>query len=256
MMDTVSFNAPVLTFGLVLTRLGGFMVALPLFAGEVAPLRVRIAIDLVLALVLGLAGPGVQMESFSTSRLVVAGLTEFLLGIFLGLVVRLTIAAAELSGELLGMQMGFGFSRLVDPMLDEQVGPLTRVITLVTGALFFITDGYRDVVRALAASLTAIPPGSAAVNGRWAAFLMERASAMFAGGIRIAAPIVIAVFGAQLSFGFLSRVAPQLNLWAIGFLVTIGVGLICTALFAPSLVAEVRDLLQDGVGELGAAVSR
>jgi flagellar biosynthesis protein FliR len=255
-IDALALEGPVATFGLVLTRLGGLLLALPFFGGEIAPLRVRIVFAVVISGALTLATPMIRIDTSAPSIFVVALVGELVLGLFLGLVVRMTVATAELAGELAGIQMGFGFNRLVDPMLQEQVGPLTRMVSMAAGVLFFVTDAYREVIRGFAMTLAAVPPGSARISAAWAELLVERTGALFAGGLRVGGPVIFAVLGAQLSFGLLGRVAPHLNLWALGFLVTIGVGLICMALFVPSLVADVRALLEDGVGDLVAVVAR
>ncbi len=234
-------------FALVLTRVSGLMVTVPFLSIEIAPVRTRAALALVLAGLLTFGAPSAAAEVRSVGALAVAMLGELLLGALTGLVVRIALAAAELAGEVVGMQMGFGFARTVNPLMEEQSGALTRLISVTAGLLFFLTGAHRLVVGALAQSLHAVPAGSVSPEPGWSEMLVDQGGAMFVAGLRIALPLVVTVMASHMVFGLLTRVAPQLNLWAVGFLVSISVGLLGLTVFAPALVVEVRTTLEDGV---------
>ena len=122
--------------------------------------------------------------------------------------------------------------------LEHTAGPFTRLFSVTIALLFFAVDGHRAVIRGLAASLTTLPPGAVHPGAAWVDLLTSRTGALLADGLRIAGPLLATVLAAQLSFGLLGRVAPQLNLWAIGFLVIVAIGLLSAALFVPSLVSD------------------
>ncbi|MBI5509016.1 MAG: flagellar biosynthetic protein FliR [Deltaproteobacteria bacterium] len=249
MLDAVPHGLGV-TFGMVLTRVGALFLALPIFLGELAPLRIRVAVIVMLAAVLSLATPAAPL-ALATRVVVPALVGEFLLGLFLGLTVRAVFAAAEMAGELVGVQMGLGFAAQADPLLEHAAGPFTRLFSVTMALLFFALDGDRAIIRALVQSLVAVPPGTARSMGAWVDLLTTRTGALFAEGLRIAGPVLVTVLAAQLSLGLLGRVAPQLNLWAIGFLVIVGVGLLSASLFVPALVADLENVVKDGVLTLG-----
>ena len=239
-MTLVLTESVITTFVLVLTRVSGLMLALPPLGAEVAPLRVRIAVALALAALLTPVAPLAPGDI----EIVAAVPLELLAGAGMGLAVRLALAAVELAGEVVGMQAGFGFSRAVDPLQHESSGLVSRVLTLVGGLLLFATGAHLAIFEALGRSLTTLPPGAWGWRRGAAEILLDRAGLIFAEGLRIALPLVLLVFATQLSFGFMTRVAPQLNLWGLGFLVTIGVGVGALWTFAPHLVREMVLLVE------------
>jgi flagellar biosynthetic protein FliR len=232
-------------FGLVLARVTGIMLTMPFFSSEMVPVRARVALTLVLSIALTLATQGVAAPVAP----VVALVGELMLGAAAGLVVRIGLAGLELAGELVGLQAGFGFSRTVDPMLESQTNIVGEAFSLVAGAFFFAIDGHRQVIHALADSLKAAPPGTIAFDPGWLPTLVDRMNVMWGVGLRIGAPVLVALVATQLAFALMSRVAPQLNLWGLGFVLTIGIGLGALALYAPALSGEIRELLSGALGD-------
>ena len=131
--------------------------------------------------------------------------------------------------------------------MREPSGPFTRLLSSTVALMLFVTGGHREVLRAISSSFETLPAGSSEFDATWTENLVEVGSELFVGGTRIALPLILAVFATQVSFGLLTRVAPQLNLWSLGFLASIGVGLICLAVFAPTFVTEIRDLIERAV---------
>jgi len=237
-------------FMLVLARVTGMFVALPLLAVEIAPIRVRGAMAVLLSLVMTLSLPAVAVAELQPLGIAL----EFLAGAFMGLVVRVTLASAELAGEVAGMQMGFGFAQLVDPRTRENTGVLTQLLGAVAGLLLFVTGAHHQIMRALMESLRNDRLDAWAAGGVNFELLMGRGADLFVSGMRIALPLVSVALLSQVVFALLTRVAPQLNLWGIGFLVTIGMGLVALALFAPVMFAELNVLLERGVLDLATMV--
>ena len=235
-----------IVFGLILARIAGLLAALPALSVEVAPVRVRA----IAAFAMAVAFAAGAVDSPAADVPLLAFVAEFALGAALGFVVRVALAAVELAGELAGMPMGFGFGRLVDPLSGRQTGPITQLVGLMAGAILFCTGGYREVLRGLGGSLRVLPPGTVALDAIPTATLVASVGGMFESGLRIAAPLIFTAMATQAAFGLLGRVAPQLNLWALGFLCTIGVGLICLAIYMPGLVEHTRRMLDTGLAQL------
>lgn len=245
-----SIEHAMVPFVLVLTRTSGLAMGLPHVLVEMAPVSIRVATALMLAVILTLG----QSSYVLFESVVPAFLGEFFLGVFLGLGVRLALAAAELAAEIAGQQLGFGFGSTVDPMSQEPAGPLTRLVSATSGLMLFVLDGHRAIIRGLSATLEIIPAGSARFSVRWSQELVDAVPHLFRAALLIGAPIIIASFATQISFGLLTRVAPQLNLWGIGFLVTVAVGLFCLVLFAPTLLAEIENVLRHGLARFAEQV--
>ena len=230
-------------FALVLTRVSGLVVTVPFIGANVVPIRARLALTLALSFALTLATPYVAAPSAP----IIALVGELLLGAVAGLVVRVGVGALDLAGEILGLQAGFGFARIADPMLDSPSSIVGETFGLLAGAVFFVIDGHQQVIRALAVSFRNIPAGTVQFEPGWVGLLMDRAATMFGVGLRIAAPVGGTLLATQLGFALLGRVAPQLNLWGLGFVLTIGITLVSLAIFAPTLAVEIPALLDSAI---------
>jgi flagellar biosynthesis protein FliR len=233
-------------FLLILGRVSGLFFALPVFSIEVIPAAIRGGAAAVISLALSFTIPIVIPDDTISALL-----CEIVLGLIMGFAVRLALVAIEVAGEVMGMQMGFGFAQLTDPMTREVKGPLTQIFLMGGAAMFLATGAHVEVFRALAASFTTVPPGSFAhLTTHWLETSLRKMGETFALGLRIGAPLILVAFATHVSFGLLTRVAPQLNVWALGFLFTIGTGLIAVTLFSPVITMELKELVQRGVDDL------
>jgi flagellar biosynthetic protein FliR len=246
-------------FGLVLTRVGGVFLALPMLSGEIVPLRLRAALACAFAFALSLAVSVPRVPS-GPAQLVAAAAVELLVGAGLGLLVRLALAAAEALGALISMQMGLGFGALVDPLTQAE-GPLGGLFGLIAWMLLLAADGHHQVLLGLADSLRALPPGAALAADAtpfaepFARRLAESGGTMFSAALRIATPVIGAVLGTNACLALLARVAPKVNLMMLGFLIAAFAGLLALALAGPSMARNLHQTLGHALDEMrGAAV--
>lgn len=245
MLD-VAFEALLVPFMLVLCRLTGVALGLPYFAPEAVPVMGRVVLVLALALALSLAAPTYVIPT-SWGAASMALIFEALLGLAIGFGVRLSLVGIEVAAEILGIQIGFGFDHTMNPLLPEQSTLVTRIMTAITGLVFLMAGGFHAVIRGLAEGLTAMPAGSIGLERLGLDEIFYRAEAFFVSGARIAAPIAAVLLATHLSLALLSKIAPQLNLWAIGFIASVGVGLACLYVAAPTLLAEVQHAVDGAV---------
>ncbi|MEM6732412.1 MAG: flagellar biosynthetic protein FliR, partial [Myxococcota bacterium] len=228
-------------YGFALARVTGLLAGLPVLTVEVAPVQVRGMVAIALT-----AGIGGTLPD--TLELTATGLAiEFLLGLAMGATVRVMGTALTVAGELIGVQMGIGFQQLVDPRTQEMTGALSAVFNGVFGIMIFATGAYREMFRGLRASFEVQPPNAVHGIGSVSYAVFEQASFAFGAGLRIGLPLVAVACASQLTFGFLTRVAPQLNVWALGFSVTIGFGMLALATYAPALIQECAWLAREAV---------
>jgi flagellar biosynthetic protein FliR len=174
--------------------------------------------------------------------LLVAVAGEMVIGIALGMGVRLLIAAAELAGHLVGFQMGLSYAALVDPqsgVRNNMVAALYANLAMVT---FLAIDGHHSVLRALASSYEAVPIGGAHASAGLASLVAQMLGLVFVTGARLAAPVVTVLLIVELALGLISRAAPSLNLMVVGAPVRLLAGLAALALgvqAVPGIVATV-----------------
>jgi flagellar biosynthesis protein FliR len=210
--------------------------ALPVLGTRLVPMRVRVGLAALIALSLQAtlpAPPDVPLDALAPMMLLVV--QQLLVGITIGFAVRVVFAAVEFAGELIGLQMGLNFAGFFDPVTASQGTATSRFFGTMIAWLFIVANGHLLVISALAMSFEAFPIGAdpfaflrQTMPHRWGAEI-------FTIGLWIALPLVAMLLFVNLVLGVISRVAAQMNIFAIGFPITAGVGLIGILLTLPSL---------------------
>jgi flagellar biosynthetic protein FliR len=209
--------------------------ALPVLAQRTVPARVRIGLAFFVALCAQASLPPVAPIALDSSAAVLAVLQQVLIGVSLGFAVRIVFAAVEFAGELVGLQMGMNFATFFNPMSGGEQTAVSRFYGVTIAWLFIVMGGHLLVVAAVAQSFVAFPVGGdpfaflrAVEPQRWGAEI-------FSLGLWIALPLVAMLLFTNLVLGVISRVAQQMNVFAIGFPVTLGVGLVGVLVTLPLL---------------------
>lgn len=235
-------------FLVVLLRIAGILAAVPAIGSRTVPVQVRIGLVLGLSVILmPVVGSRIGAIEASTDTLLRLVVTEFLVGMALGLCVRFVFAAFEMAGEVLGIQMGISIASVLDPMSGAPLPLLGRFLGLLAFLLFFAMDGHHLMLEALAESFSLLPPLTAQFNGAVANALVMLALGMFVLALKVAAPVMAALFVVTFAMGILGRTIPQLNLLLNNVTVTFGVGLLVLGLSLPLLGA----LAQTSIAGLG-----
>jgi flagellar biosynthetic protein FliR len=146
--------------------------------------------------------------------------------VLLGFVAELIFAGVQLGAQLAGMQIGFGLANLVDPGTSDEMTVVAHWYRLIALLVFLALDAHHLLLGALVESFRLAPPGAVAVEGLRLAGVLELAGDVFALGVRIAAPVLIALLLTNAALGVVARTIPQMNVFAVGFPVNIGVGLV------------------------------
>ncbi len=211
--------------------------ALPVLGTRSVPARVRVALAALIALAAQPsipAPPAVPLDSALAVMLVVQ---QLLIGIALGFAVRVVFAAIEFAGEIVGLQMGLNFAGFFDPVSAGAATATSRFFGTTIAWLFIVINGPLIVIAALVQSFTAFPVGpepfaflTAVQPHRWGVEI-------FRTGLWIALPLIAMLLFVNLVLGAISRVAAQINVFAVGFPVTLGVGLIGLLLTLPLMQA-------------------
>ena len=209
--------------------------ALPVLGSRNVPVRVRIALAAFIAFAAhdGLPAPPTVALDSPLAMMLLAQQT--VIGLSLGFAVRLVFAAVEFAGEIIGLQMGLNFAGFFDPLSASTVTATSRFFGTMVAWLFIVLGGHLLVIAALVQSFTSFPVGPEPF-----AFLRQMqphrwGAEIFATGLWIALPLVTMLLFVNLVLGAVSRVAPQINIFAIGFPVTLSVGLLGLLLTLPAL---------------------
>jgi flagellar biosynthetic protein FliR len=189
------------------------------------PVRVRVGLALLIAVASQASLPAMPVLRLDGPEAFLAVVQQIVVGVALGFAVRIVFAAIEFAGELVGLQMGLNFAGFFDPASGGQATATSRFFGTTVAFLFVVINGHLLVVAALVQSFHAFP-----VGGEPLALLRmlrpERwGGEIFALGLWIALPLVAMLLFVNLVLGIISRVAQQMNIFAIGFPITLGVGL-------------------------------
>ncbi len=209
--------------------------SLPLLGTRTVPVRVRVALAALIAVAAQASLPAMPVVPLDSPAALMLVVQQLLIGIAIGFAVRLVFAAIELAGEIVGLQMGMNFAGFFDPVTASQTTASSRFFGAMVGLLFIVINGHLLVIAALVSSFEAFPVGEQPF-----AFLLQLrpwqwGAEIFRTALWIALPMVAMLTFVNLVLGVVSRVAPQINVFAIGFPITLGVGLIGMLLTLPML---------------------
>ena len=223
------------TFILVLARIAGLVIAAPMFGHLLVPSNVRAGFAGVMALALtpaiAAASPPAVPDSIWT--LADAVIVESALGALIGFVAQLVFAGAQMGGQLAGMQIGFGLVNLVDPQSQSQVTVVAEWQNLFTLLVFLVLDIHHLLIAALLETFRTAPPGELAIAAPGLRAAVGLAGGIFSLGVRVTAPVLIALLLSNATLGILARAVPQLNIMVVGFPVNVGVGLLMLGAMMP-----------------------
>jgi len=221
----------------------------PLFSSRQLPPRVRTVVAVALAV--GLLPAALHGQHLPHDALAIAGLVlkELLVGLAYALVLGMLLAAVSTAGAFLDMLVGFSFGSLVDPLTGNQSAVLTQLYGLLAIAIFIAIDGEAWVVQGLARTYDLVPLSAAPHLGGLAKGVTAAFAGIFTSALEVAAPVLLAVVITDVAFGVVSRVVPQLNVFAVGFPVKVVVGLLVVAASLPFVSGWLSDQLQTSVGD-------
>ncbi len=222
-------------FFLVLARVSPLFVLAPLFSSKMLPPQVRalVAIGIAFGLTpIATHGQRIPTQPLEVAALMVEGM---LVGLSFAFAVGALFAAVQSAGALTDMMAGFSFGQLVDPINGNQGGVLTQLYGLVGLATFLAIGGDAWMLRGLTRTFALVPltrgPRIASLTGA----AVETFGSIFTGAIEVAAPALLALVITDVAFGMVSRVVPQLNVFAVGFPIKTGVTLLIVAVSLPFL---------------------
>ncbi len=225
-------------------RIAAVMTAAPVFANRAVPTRVRLGLAVGLTIVIVPVIPSMpSVEPVSAQGLAIAA-QQVLIGLALGFSVRLVYVALEVGGQQIATLMGLGFAALVDPQNGIEVPVVSHFYILLTTLVFLGIDGHLVTVRILAESFVALPVGPGGIGPEGFLMLAQRMGWLLSAAVLIALPAMAALLIVNLGYGVMSRAAPQLNIFVVGFPITLAFGFTVMLLTLPGMIALVDGLIE------------
>jgi flagellar biosynthetic protein FliR len=229
-------------YGWPFLRVAGLLMVAPVFGARMVSPRIRLALAIGITVVLVPSLPAVPSVAVISLAGFFTAMQEVVIGLSMGFVVQMIFDALVIGGQTVAMSMGLGFAMLIDPQRGVSVPVLSQFLIVLGLLIFLALNGHLEMLRVLAASFELLPVGTGVSReGLWA--LLAWGSGMFAGALTIALPAVVALLVVNIAFGVMSRAAPTLNLFAVGFPVSMLLGFLVLWLNTPNLTPGIRQLM-------------
>lgn len=246
-LTSVEINAWIAALLWPLSRILGLIAAAPLFGNAGVPLRVKVLLGVFLALVIAPLVPAVPAADPTSWAGLLILVKEMIIGLAMGFAMRLVFAAVEYAGEVASQTMGLGFAMFFDPSTRGRSSAISQFMALVATMAFLAVNGHLVLLEALAESFVTMPITETPFSSNAALELARWGGRIFSAGLQIAMPIIAALLITQVALGILTRAAPQLNIFGIGFPITLGVGFLTLSLALPYLSAPIVNLFNQGI---------
>lgn len=244
---SAELNTWIATFFFPLARILALLAAAPPFNNAGLTTRVRLVLGLAIAMAVSPALPAMPaIEPASGLGLLILA-QQMIIGLAMGLALRLVFSAIDLAGMMISTQMGLGFATAYDPQTASQTPVVSELIGMLALLVFLSIDGHLMVLSTLVQSFTFLPVGLLAISEASWLNIANAGGIIFSAGVMLALPAVTALLITNVALGVLGRVAPQLNLIVIGFPVTILLGFIALYVGMSYLAAPLQQLFEHGL---------
>jgi flagellar biosynthetic protein FliR len=211
------------------------LASLPVFSQRAVPMRVKVGLALFIAFAAQPSLPAISPVALDTPEAMLRVVQQVLIGVSLGFAVRLVFAAVELGGELVGLQMGLNFAGFFDPVTASQGTATARFFGTMVSFLFILVNGHLVIISALVRSFDVFPVGDEPFGFIRQATPHVWGAELFTLGLWVALPLIGMLLFVNLVLGVISRVAPQISIFSVGFPITLSVGLAGMLLTLPLL---------------------
>lgn len=224
-------------------RIAAFVGVAPIFGTRNVPARAKIIIAITLTMMAAPMVPAIQgIEPFSVAGLLIT-VQQVLIGVLLGFIVSLVFSALVIGGQSIAQLMGLGFASMMDPQNGVSVPVIGQFYTVLATIIFLILNGHLILIDTLVGSFRSMPVGTYSLPPEklWEVVLWSKW--MFISALVIALPAMTALLLVNIAFGVMTRASPQLNIFAVGFPITILLGFVAMLVTIPYFVPKLQELI-------------
>lgn len=224
---------------LIFLRIASALAVMPVFGYRGVPAVVKAGMSVFIAFLLM---PGIQLPTgwegvnMGFIPFMALALPEIVAGVLVGMVTHFIFYGVELSGQYLGIQMGFGIVNVIDPNTEQQVSIVAQLQYLFAILIFLTFNGHHFLLSGLRETFVVVPVGGIHPQGGLITMFVKMMGDLFVAGIKIAAPVMAAILLSEVALGIVARTVPQMNVFIVGFPLKIGLGLLALALSWPMFV--------------------
>ncbi len=207
-------------------RIAGFLMVMPLFGTRLVTPRIRLLLAISITVVVTpVLPPMPQLDGLSAQTMLVSA-QQIFIGIAFGLVLEVLMQIFIMSGQMVAMQTGLGMAQMVDPSNGVNVAVVAQWFLIFVNLLFVSLNGHLLAIEILVDSFYTLPVGGSGLSSDTIWVIVHLGQWMFSAAIVLALPAITAMLMVNIAFGTMARLAPQLNIFAVGFPVTMMLGLI------------------------------
>jgi flagellar biosynthetic protein FliR len=227
-------------------RVAGLIGAAPLLGESSIPVRVKVGLAVLTTVAVAPAlGPMPDVPTGSFLGLWIA-IQQVIIGMAMGLVMRIVFAAVQTAGEFIGLQMGLSFASFFDPATGANTAVLSRIMNIVAMLLFLALNGHLLMLHGVIRSFDVLPIRIGPLDPNGWGILFEWSSEVMVSGMLLALPLIIVLLTISLSLGILNRTAQQLSVFAVGFPISLMTGLVLLAIVLPQTAPFLSRLFDAG----------
>jgi flagellar biosynthetic protein FliR len=238
-------NSWLATYFWPLMRVGAMLMAAPLFNSRQLPVKIRLLLALQITWIIAISLPQQpSVDVLSHTGLIIL-LQQILIGVIMGFILQMVFGALVLGGQVIAYSMGLGFASMVDPQNGVQVPVVAQYYLILATLLFLTFNGHLLLIELLADSFHTLPVAVDGITRNDLREVVAWGSRMFAGGLLIALPIMGAMLMVNMGMGVVMRAAPQLNIFSIGFPITMLMGFALIWVTLPNVLVVFNDLLEE-----------
>ena len=228
-----------------LARIAAMLMAAPIFSIRQIPVRFRMLLAVLITVLVQPVLPAAPMVPvFSTDALLIL-LQQLAIGVALGFLLQMAFNALIFGGQVMAYSMGLGFANMMDPANGVQVPVVSQFWLILAMLAFLLMNGHLVLISAIVDTFVVLPVAADGLGraGIWE--LLGWASRMFAAGLVMAMPVIISLLLINIGMGVVSRAAPQLNIFAIGFPITLMTGFILIWITLPQVIGNFGGLVNE-----------
>ncbi len=228
-------------------RILSIITVTPLFGHRGVPVQVKLGLGLMLAIAIAPGLPPLPAVAPFSYEGILLLIQQVLIGLAIGFIMRLVFAGIELAGEVAALTMGLSFASFFDPNTSTSASVLSQWFGWLALTVFISANLHLAVVAVMADSFHILPISAAPVGTGPFKLAASYGSHIFSIGVQLSLPIVAALLITNLALGILTKAAPQLNIFAIGFPVTLGIGFLVVATVLPYLAQPIVRVIEQGI---------
>jgi flagellar biosynthesis protein FliR len=249
-LTSLQIDAWIAAFIYPLARILAFIATAPLWSTAGVPRRTRLILGIAVAVAISPGLPPMPVVQPGSMAGLWIMLQQVLIGLGMGFAAQIVFSAVSFAGEFISAQMGLGFATFYDPLNSSQTPVIAEFMVLLTMLTFLSMNGHLLYFGTLAQSFAAIPVSATPLAAESWLNLVELGTKIFSAGLLLSLPIIVALMITNLALAVLTRAAPQLNIFALGFPLTLSVGYIALAISLNYLAVPLQSLFEFGLEAL------